>query len=75
MTITFLDNWLGFKTFFEIFVNTGPCADMGLEMSKRCYAWLQFHLISAKLYEDIGYCGREQAITFLSLSFKFFMAL
>ncbi len=49
---------------------------MGLEISKR-YSILQFHPMSAKLYEDIGYHGGTQAITFLGnqLSFKKFVAL
>ena len=32
---------------------------MGLKMSKRYFSY-SFHLISAKLYEDIGYHGRIQ---------------
>ncbi len=37
---------------------------MGLEISKR-YSSYSFHLVSAKLYDDIGYHGGIQAITFL----------
>ena len=37
---------------------------MGLEISKR-YSSHSFHLMSAKRYEDIGYHGAIQAITFL----------
>ena len=45
---------------FEIFVQDY----MGLEISKR-YSSHSFHPIQAKLYEDIGYHGGIQAITFL----------
>ena len=46
---------------------------MGLEMSKRYFSY-SFHLMSAKLYEDIGYHGGIEAITFLGNwpSLKFF---
>ncbi len=37
---------------------------MGLEISKRFYSY-SFHLMSVKLYEDVGYRGGIQAITFL----------
>ncbi len=47
---------------FEIFPNTGP---YGLEISKR-FSSYSFHLMSAKLYEDIGYHGGIQAITFIA---------
>ncbi len=49
---------------------------MGLEISKR-YSSHSFHLMPAKLYEDIGYHGGIQAVTFLGnrLSFKNFVAL
>ena len=50
---------------------------MGLEISKR-YSTYNFHLISAKLYDDIGYHDGIQAnITFLGNqpSFIHFVAL
>ncbi len=37
---------------------------MGLEISK-CYSY-SFHLMSIKCYEDIGYHGGIQAVTFVS---------
>ncbi len=37
---------------------------MGLEISKR-YSSCNFHLMSVKLYENIGYHGGIQAVTFL----------
>ena len=40
---------------------------MGLEISKR-YSSHIFHLMPAKLYEDISYHGGIQAITFLGQS-------
>ncbi len=48
---------------------------MGLAISKR-YTYT-FHLMSSKLYEDSGYHGRIQAITFLGNqpSFKKIVAL
>ena len=45
---------------FEIFGDAGP---YGLEISKG-YSY-SFHLISSKLYEDSGYNGGIQSITFL----------
>ena len=36
---------------------------MGLEISKR-YSYYSFHLMSAKLYEDIGCHDGTQAVTF-----------
>ncbi len=36
---------------------------LGLEISKR-YSSYSFHPISAKIYEDIGYHGGIQAVTF-----------
>ena len=49
---------------------------MGLELSKR-YSSYCFDLMSAKLYEDIGYHSGIQAVTFLGNqpSFKNFVAL
>ncbi len=49
---------------------------MGLEISKS-YSSHSFHLMSAKLYEDLGYHARIQAVTFLGnrLCFKNFVAL
>ena len=49
---------------------------MGLEISKR-FSSYSFHLMSAKLYEDISYHGGIQAITFLGNwpSFKNVVAL
>ncbi len=44
---------------FEFFVNTGPYGAGDLLLS------YIFHLISAKLYEDIAYHGRINALTFL----------
>ena len=44
---------------------------MGLKNSKchyHDYYCNSFHLISAKLYESIGYCGGIQAIIFLATS-------
>ncbi len=48
---------------------------MGLEISKR-YSY-SFHLMLAKLYEDIGYHAGIHAIAFLGNrpSFKIFLAL
>ena len=48
---------------------------MGLEISKR-YSY-NFHPIPAKFYEDIGYHGGTQVITFLGISriFEHFVAL
>ncbi len=39
---------------------------MGLEISKR-YPSYSFHPMSVKLYENIGYYGGIQAITFLPI--------
>ena len=49
---------------------------MWLEISKR-YSSYSFHPMSAKRYEDIGYYGGIQVITFLGnrLSFKNFVTL
>ncbi len=49
---------------------------MGLEISK-CYSPYSFDPMSAKLYDDIGYHGGIQAITFLGNwpSFKTFVTL
>ncbi len=49
---------------------------MRLEISKH-YSSYSFHLMSVKLYEDIGFHGGIQAITFLGNqpSFKNFVAL
>ncbi len=49
---------------------------MGLEISKR-FSSYSYHLMSAKLYEDISYHGGIQAITFHGNwpSFKKIMAL
>ncbi len=76
-TITLFGHLPHFKILweFEIFVNTGPC--MGLEILKR-YSSYNFHLISAKLYDDTGYHGGIQAnVTFLGNqpSFYIFAAL
>ncbi len=42
----------------------------GLQISKR-YPSYSFHLISAKLYEDIGYHGVIQAANFLDTQSTF----
>ena len=49
---------------------------MELEISRRVSSY-SFHPMSAKLYEDIGYYSRIQAVTFLGnrSSFKNFVAL
>ncbi len=49
---------------------------MALEISKR-YSYYSFHPMSVNLYEDIGYHGGIQAITFLGNrpSFKNFVVL
>ena len=44
--------------------------DMGLGISKR-YSSYNFHLISAKLYDNTGYYGRIQAIIFLAIRPRF----
>ena len=49
---------------------------MGLKISKRYFSY-SFHPMSVKLYEDIGYHGGIQAVTFLGNqpSFKKIVAL
>ena len=49
---------------------------MGLEISKR-FSSYSFHLITAKLYENISYHGGMQTVTFLGNrpSIKNFVAL